>query len=177
MRADRLLSILLLLQSEGTLSAGNLANRLEVSRRTIYRDIIALSTAGIPVYMERGPNGGCSLVEDYRTNLTGMTEDEIQALFMLSIPAVLGELGLQPDLENVFRKLSASLSATQQKNEIFIRQRFFLDSTPWFAGEEPLLHLHLLQQAVWKDRRIKIAYRKKRPGYCGTYHRPRWVWW
>jgi predicted DNA-binding transcriptional regulator YafY len=110
--------------------------------------------------MEKGPKGGCFLVEDYRTNLTGMTEEEIQALFMLSIPAVLGDLGLKPDLENVFRKLSASLSGTQQKYESFIRQRFFLDSTAWFADQEPLAHLQLLQQAVWKDRRVKIRYRK-----------------
>ena len=86
MRADRLLSLLMLLQTRGRLSAKKLATELEVCERTIYRDIIALSTAGVPVYAEAGPNGGYQLLDSYRTNLTGLTEGEARALFMLNMP-------------------------------------------------------------------------------------------
>ena len=85
MRADRLISILILLQTRGQMTAQELAERLEVSERTIYRDLDALSIAGVPVYAERGPGGGCALLDDYRTNLTGLTEEELRALFMVSI--------------------------------------------------------------------------------------------
>ena len=113
MRADRLLSILMLLQSRGTITAQQLANELEVSVRTIYRDIDALSAAGVPVYAERGLGGGCALVEGYRTSLTGLTRDEVKALFMLSVPASLDELGVSPDLRTAMRKLAAALPQTQ----------------------------------------------------------------
>ncbi len=86
MRADRLLSLLMLLQIRGRMTARELAKELEVSERTIYRDIDALSIAGVPVYGEPGPEGGYALVDSYRTNLTGLTEGEVRALFMLSIP-------------------------------------------------------------------------------------------
>jgi hypothetical protein len=94
MRADRLLPPLMLLQTRGRMTAQELAEELETSVRTIYRDIDALSIAGVPVYAERGPGGGCALLDSYRTNLTGLTEDEVRALFMLSIPAPLAELGV-----------------------------------------------------------------------------------
>jgi predicted DNA-binding transcriptional regulator YafY len=90
MRADRLLSLLMLLQARGRMTAQELAQELEVSERTIYRDINALSASGVPVYAESGPGGGCALLDSYRTNLTGLTADETRALFMLSIPAPLG---------------------------------------------------------------------------------------
>ena len=91
MRADRLLSILMLLQARGHMTAEQLAEETEVSVRTIYRDIDALSAAGVPVYAERGPGGGCALVEGYRTSLTGLTENEVRALFMLSVPSSLDD--------------------------------------------------------------------------------------
>ena len=94
MRADRLLSLLMLLQSRGKMTAETLATELEVSVRTIYRDIDALGTAGVPVYTDRGPGGGVALLDSYRTNLTGLNEDEARALFMLSIPAPLDQLGV-----------------------------------------------------------------------------------
>jgi predicted DNA-binding transcriptional regulator YafY len=86
MRADRLLSLLLLIQSRGQMTAQELADELEVSERTIYRDITALSTSGVPVYASRGPGGGVRLIDEYRTTLTGLTPDETRALFMMSIP-------------------------------------------------------------------------------------------
>src|SRR5512136_2148063 len=99
MRADRLLSLLMLLQTRGRMTAHALARELEVSERTVYRDIEALSAAGIPVYADRGPGGGCSLLDNYRTTLTGLTPDEVRALFMISIPGPLDALGVSPDLK------------------------------------------------------------------------------
>src|SRR5512136_2819267 len=109
MRADRLLSLLMLLQTRGRMTAQALARELEVSERTIYRDIEALSAAGIPVYADRGPGGGCSLLDNYRTTLTGLTEDEVRALFMVSVPAPLDKLGVTQELKTARLKLSASL--------------------------------------------------------------------
>ena len=109
MRADRLLSLLMLLQSRGRMTAGELAGELEVSERTIYRDLDALSAAGVPVYAERGPGGGCALLDSYRTTLTGLTQDEVRALFMLNIPAPLIDLGMGQELRAALLKLSAAL--------------------------------------------------------------------
>lgn len=93
MRADRLISLLMLLQTRNGLTARQLADELEVSKRTIYRDLIALNVAGIPVYTRSGPGGGCYLVEGYRTSLTDMNSEQVRALFMLSVPAPLDQLG------------------------------------------------------------------------------------
>jgi len=159
MRADRLLSLLMLLQSRGQLPARRLAAELEVSERTIYRDIEALSMAGVPVYAERGPGGGCALLESYRSNLTGLTAAEVQALFMLSIPAPLAQLGVSQELKAALLKLSAALPAAHRQEEERSRQRIYLDSTWWFQAEETVPCLPVIQQAVWQDRRVKITYR------------------
>jgi predicted DNA-binding transcriptional regulator YafY len=159
MRADRLLSLLMLLQARGRMTAHKLAEELEVSERTIYRDIDALSVAGVPVYGERGPEGGFALLDSYRTNLTGLTADEVRALFMLSIPAPLAELGVSQELKSALLKLSAALPTTRRHDEERVRQRFHLDSTWWFQGEEPAPHLQTIHQAVWQDCRLYITYR------------------
>src|SRR5512136_2872369 len=117
MRADRLLSMLMLLQSRGRMTARDLAAELEVSERTIYRDLTALSAAGVPVYAERGPGGGVRLVEEYRTTLTGLTPDEVRALFMVSIPAPLLQLGVGREFQAAMRKLSAALPASKRQEE------------------------------------------------------------
>jgi predicted DNA-binding transcriptional regulator YafY len=159
MRADRLLSILMLLQARGPMTAAALAQELEVSVRTIYRDMDALSAAGVPVYADRGPGGGFALLDRYRTTLTGLTEAEVRALFMLSVPEPLAQLGVRDELRAALRKLSASLPAGRRPDEELVRQRIHLDSVWWFQGGEPVPHLPTVQQAVWEDRRLCVTVR------------------
>src|SRR2546427_11587711 len=108
MRADRLLSILLLLQAHGRMSAAELARRVEVSRRTVFRDLEALSGAGIPVVSDRGPNGGAYLLGGYRTDLTGLTESELEALLAFGGQGPAPDLGLGPQLHRASRKMAAA---------------------------------------------------------------------
>lgn len=160
MRADRLISLLMLLQTRGQMTATELAERLEVSTRTIYRDLDALSAAGVPVYAERGPQGGCRLLESYRTNLTGLKENEVRALFMLTVPGLLADLGVDQDVEAALLKLTAAIPAPFQRDAERVRQRIHLDPAGWFQMAEPLPYLSLLQQAVWEDRRVRVDYRR-----------------
>ena len=156
MRADRLLAILLLLQNRGRMSADQLSKELEVSERTIYRDMSALSTAGIPVYSETGCQGGFSLVEDYRTRLTGLTTAEARTLFMLSIPAPLAELGIIRELKSALLKLSTSLPQSQRDDEDLVRQRIYLDTSQWHTRQAHLPHLQIIYEALWKDARLVV---------------------
>jgi predicted DNA-binding transcriptional regulator YafY len=113
----------------------------------------------VPVYAERGPGGGCALIDGYRTSLTGLTEDEVRALFMLSVPAALDELGASQELRTALRKLAAALPAARRSDEEMVRQRIYLD---WAGGgqpEEPVPHLQTMRQAVWEDRRLYLAHR------------------
>ena len=160
MRADRLISLLMLLQTNGRMTAEELSERLEVSTRTIYRDLDALSASGVPVYAERGPQGGCMLMESYRTNLTGLNEDEVKALFMFSVPGLLAELGADKASEAAMLKLTASLPAPFQKDAQRIQERLLLDPAGWFHGDESVPYLPLLQDAVWKNHRVRIVYRR-----------------
>jgi len=153
------------------MTAEELAEELEVSVRTIYRDIDALSVAGVPVYTERGPGGGCALIEGYRTSLTGLTEDEVRALFMLSIPASLAELGVSEELKAALLKLSAALPAERRRDEAWVRQRIHLDWSWWFQAEEPVPHLQTMQRAVWEDRRLRLTYRLQLGSYLRQFER------
>ncbi len=159
MRADRLISILLLLQTRRNFSARQLAEELEVSERTIYRDVEALSQAGIPVYTIRGPGGGVFLVENYRTSLTGLTNEQLQALFMLNIPQPLIQLGAGDALKTALLKLSAALPAASTKEEEHARQRFYLDWESEPSGDNPVPFLETIRQGVWQDRLIRIKYK------------------
>ena len=159
MRADRLLSILMLLQKNGQMSARALAEELAVSERTIYRDMDALCVSGVPVYSETGVRGGYALLDSYRTTLTGLKEDEAQALFMMSIPAQLEDLGISDKLRSAFLKLSAALPGAQQQDEMHVRQRFHLDSTWWRQGGNKVPQLHTIHQAVWQDRKLNVTLR------------------
>jgi predicted DNA-binding transcriptional regulator YafY len=154
MRADRLIAIILLLQNHSRLTAEDLARELEVSVRTIYRDMTALSAAGIPVYAERGPGGGCRLVEDYRTTLTGLTPDEVQALLLLRIPEPLADLGAGQALKAALRKVHSALPASSKA----ARLRLHLDWSPW-EGLDPSPHLHLFYRAALEERRVRVCFR------------------
>jgi len=158
MRADRLLSLLMLLQTHGKLPAHQLAKELEVSERTIYRDIEALSMAGIPVYGEPGREGGFALVDHYRTTLTGLSDAQVQALFMLNIPAPLADLGVRQEARTALLKIAAALPGNHREDERRVRQRFFLDAVGWDRGEEAVPHLQTIHQAVWQDRQLWISY-------------------
>lgn len=159
MRADRLISLLLLLQTRGRVTAKVLADELEVSERTIYRDIEALSLIGVPVYSERGPSGGCALLDNYRTSLTGMTPDEIRALFVASVPQTESEWSNGRTLNSALLKLSASLPPPQQGLAEQVRQRIYVDNQPWFGLAEATPFLQLVEDALWRERRLKMTYR------------------
>ena len=144
MRADRLLSIVLLLQAHQQLTSRTLAERLEVSERTIHRDMEALSGAGIPVVAERGSSGGWSLLGQYRTNLTGLNESEIQSLFVTA-------------------------PAMYRRGAERAKQRIYVDSTGWARTEESVPLLPVLQDAIWTERKVRITY--ERGAECAAVER------
>ena len=162
MRASRLVALLLLLQHRGRVTASELAGVLEVSVRTIYRDLEALSAAGVPVYAEPGRNGGCQLIDGYRTRLTGLTAKEAEALFMAGVPGPVGELGLGTVLGAAQLKLLAALPKELADRASVTRHRFHLDAPTWFRSGRNEPHLAAIAAAVWDDKRIQIRYR--RPG-------------
>ena len=158
MRASRLLSILMLLQAKGRVSAPALAAELEVSLRTIYRDIDELSAAGVPVYAERGRYGGFQLLDGWRTRLTGLTALEAQALFLAGLPGPAAELGLAEVMEAAQLKLLAALPAGWQDDARRVGARFHLDPVGWFRFTAPVDHLPAIAEAVWAERRLRIRY-------------------
>ena len=160
MRADRLVSIMLLLQVYRRLTAGELARRLEVSERTIHRDMGALSTAGVPVVAERGAGGGWALVGGYRTNLTGLNAAEVRTLFAGLPPRLLADLGLNRDSDAAHVKLLAALPEAARADAEYARRRVHVDVAGWGGGgaEEAVPHLHTIQEAVWRGRRLRFTY-------------------
>jgi predicted DNA-binding transcriptional regulator YafY len=157
-RASRLVSLLLLLQNRGRMTANDLADELEVSTRTIYRDLEALSAAGVPVYSEPGRNGGCQLVDGYRTRLTGLTAKEAQALFAAGVTGPIGELGLGTVLGTAQLKLLAALPKELADRAQTTQQRFHFDAPGWFRLGRNEPHLATLATAVWEDRRVIARY-------------------
>jgi predicted DNA-binding transcriptional regulator YafY len=158
MKADRLLSVLLLLQVHGRLTGRELSHRLEVSARTVHRDMEALSAAGVPVFAERGARGGWQLDEGWRTSVPGLEEAELRALVMAQPPRVLGDLRLASAAERALGKLMASLPAGMRQQAVSIRQRLHVDVEGWRGGTENLAMLPTVQDAVWRDRRLAIRY-------------------
>lgn len=158
MRADRLLSILLLLQVHRRLTARELAERLEVSERTILRDMDALGSAGVPVTAERGAGGGWSLVDGYRTELTGLHEDEAQALALSIPPRLLSDLKLDRAAEGAILKLLAGLPALLRRRADEARRKIHVDVGGWASSPEAIPHLQVVQDAVWQERRLEIEY-------------------
>ena len=158
MRASRLVSLLLLLQTRGQLTAAELAAELEVSERTIHRDVEALSASGVPIYAERGATGGFRLVDGYRTRLTGMTGEEAEALFLAGLPGPAAELGLGTVVAAAQLKVLASLPPELRTRASRLVERFHLDAGDWFRASQPVPHLAALSDAVWSATRITIEY-------------------
>lgn len=160
MRADRLLSLMLLLQANKRMTAISLAQYLEVSERTIYRDIDALSNAGIPIYTQSGTNGGIFIDENYRVSLTGLSKSEIQSLFVTGATAPLRDLGLERPREGSLLKLLAALPSIHRHEAERMRERIYIDASGWFDWNTGTHHLPLLQDALWHDRAIEMSYQR-----------------
>jgi len=157
-RADRLLSILLQLQLHGRMTSRDLAKRLEVSERTIHRDMSALGTAGVPIVAERGARGGWTLMEGYRTNLTGLSESEVQALFVTKPSRLLADLHLEKASDAALVKLLTVLPTVNRRNAELARQRIHIDVSGWNRSNEQVPHLPKLQESVWHDRKLRMLY-------------------
>lgn len=160
MRASRLLSILLMLQTRGRLTAEALAASFEVSVRTVYRDIEQLSAASVPVYADRGPGGGFQLLDGFRTKLTGLTENEAETLFLSGLPGPATQLGLADQLLSAQLKLTAALPERSRTSAQKIAQRFHLDPVDWFKSPDQARLLPALAHAVWTETVIEVAYRR-----------------
>ncbi|MBB5873718.1 putative DNA-binding transcriptional regulator YafY [Allocatelliglobosispora scoriae] len=160
MRSSRLVSILMLLQAQHRLTAREIAAELEVSLRTVYRDVEALAAAGIPIYAEQGRAGGYRLVDGYRTRLTGLTEAEAQSLFMVGLPGPAMALGLGAEAASAERKLLAALAPEQRVRAGELRDRFHLDIPAWYRQAEDAPHLAAIAEAVLNDRVVAVTYRR-----------------
>ena len=158
MRASRLLTIMMLLQTKGRMSAEALAEELEVSIRTIYRDIDQLSAPGVPVYADVGRNGGYALLEGWRTRLTGLTAPEAKALFLAGLPGPAAELGLGQEMADAELKLLAALPADWREEATRVSSRFHLDPRGWFQPAATVDALRQIADAVWTERLIQVTY-------------------
>ncbi|MGW1890070.1 helix-turn-helix transcriptional regulator [Streptomyces sp. NPDC002004] len=167
MRADRLLSLLLLLQNRGRMTAAELAAELEVSLRTVYRDVEALVASGVPVRTERGPLGGYRLMDGYRTRLTGLSDAEAGALFLAGAPGPARDLGFGAVLATAQLKVQAALPAGLADRTRRVQERFHLDAPAWFRDADPVAHLATVAHAVWEQRVLRAHYRRWR----GEVHR------
>jgi len=163
-RASRLVNVLLLLQTRSRMTAAELAAELEVSVRTIYRDVEALAEAGVPIYAERGPHGGVRLVDGYRTRLTGLTAEEAEAVFLSGLPGPAAELGLGTVVAAARLKVMAALPPDMRARAARISERFHLDAPGWFQPTEELPHLEVLAAAVWGNHQVRIIYRRGERG-------------
>lgn len=159
MRASRLLTILMVLQARGRVTAKELADECEVSVRTIYRDIDALGAAGVPVYADRGSAGGYRLLDGYRTRLNGVSPQEAEAMFLSGLSGPADALGLGATLAAAQLKLVTALPPSMRSAADRVRTRFHLDAPAWFHRPEAPEHLRDLFQAVWSDRMVEVRYR------------------
>ena len=160
MRASRLLSVLLLLQTRGRMTARELADELEVSIRTIYRDMDSLAESGVPVYADRGPDGGYSLLEGWSTRLTGMSAEEADSLALAGMPAAAAELGLGRVLAAAQLKVHAALPDELAERSRRIAERFHLDAPGWFREADHVPTLTGIADAVWNQRVVRVRYQR-----------------
>ncbi len=158
MRASRLLTLQMLLETRGRMSARELSQMLEVSLRTLYRDVDQLAAAGVPIYSERGRSGGFQLVEGWKTTLTGFTASEAQAVFMAGLAGPAAQLGLGREVVDAQLKLAASLPVQQRGDAQRVAERFHLDTLDWYREVEPVPHLTTVAAAVWSEKQITIGY-------------------
>jgi predicted DNA-binding transcriptional regulator YafY len=159
MRSSRLLEMMLLLQTRGSVTAAELADRLEVSPRTVYRDAEALGAAGVPIYAERGRGGGIRLLPGYRTDVTGLTRDEARALFVLSTGGAHADLGLAAPLRSAIAKVMRAVPAPFQPAATAASERVLVDPVGWMRSADAAGELGALQAAVFADRRVWLRYR------------------
>ena len=160
MRASRLVSLLLLLQTRGRMTARQLAEELEVSVRTVYRDVESLHEAGIPLYGDAGPAGGYQLLDGYRTRLTGLSADEAEAMFLAALPGPAAELGLGSVMAAAQLKVKAAMPAELADRSGRIQQRFLLDAPGWYDDGDTSPFLPAVADAVWNQRRVRVRYRR-----------------
>ena len=158
MHASRLISVLLLLQTRGRMTARELADELEVSLRTVYRDLDGLAAAGVPVYAERGPAGGYQLVDGYRTRLTGLNQDEAEALFLSGLEGPAAQLGLGTVLAAAQLKVLAALPPELRGRAARLRERFLFVAPRWFHRDETLPALATVAEGVWEARPLAMTY-------------------
>lgn len=158
MRASRLLSLQMLLQSRGRMSAQALAEALEVSVRTVHRDVDQLSAAGVPVYAERGRAGGFALLDGWQTRLTGLTPAESQAVLLTGLPGPAAQLGLGAEAKTAQLKLLAAMPAASRGPAQMVSARLHLDPVDWYREQEPVPQLGLVAQAVWQERQLRVRY-------------------
>jgi predicted DNA-binding transcriptional regulator YafY len=159
-RAQRLISVLMALQRGHPLTAGELAQRLDVSIRTIFRDIDALSSMGVPVYTEAGRGGGIRLVEGYSSDLTGLSPGEAEALALIASPAEMGVSELAMPAHSALDKLSAAVPSIHQLRAQHARNRLLFDTKPWFRSLDASPFLDQLRTALWKDACVDIRYER-----------------
>ncbi|MFF3603228.1 helix-turn-helix transcriptional regulator [Streptomyces sp. NPDC002463] len=160
MRAARLIKMVLLLQDRPSMTAAQLAAELEVSERTVARDALALSEAGVPVYADRGRAGGYRLVGGYRTRLTGLARGEAEALFLSGLPGALRDMGLEDAASAARLKVSAALLPSLRDAHESAARRFHLDAPGWYQEPETPELLAPVAEAVWGDRRVSARYRR-----------------
>lgn len=156
MKSERLVSIMLLLQARSPRSARELADALEVSMRTVYRDVEALSASGVPVYAERGSSGGIMLSNGYRQAIAQFSTDELHALFVAAADP-LADLGVAAH-ERALHKIKGALPDLQRRAAEKAAERILLDHNRWYRTEQPAGILATLRRAVWDDRAVRVTY-------------------
>ncbi len=162
MRADRLISILILLQANKKITASDLSKKLEVSVRTIYRDIDILSGIGVPIFAEKGVNGGIGLLGDYKTSLTGINKNELLSLFIPTSDKILEDLGIENLKYSAMLKILGNSATNELKEFENVQNYIYIDMNTWSETNTPVNIdiLSVLQNAIWSSKSLQILYRK-----------------